>query len=164
MVQKKSYLALKYVASITALSCTLNSHSVHASDNVFTMKEFARDYWLHGKVGEGLCGARMKPGIKEMKAAANKGNTIAAFRLGQLYEDGSWGVMQDFDEAIRWYEMAARGKNHFATLSLATIYELGRGAEKDLTKALYWFRQAQALQYDAFIAGKIKKLENELKK
>ena len=163
MFKKKSLKALKYAAGVTALSCSLNPHSIHADDELFMMNEVARGYWLHGKAGEGLCGARMKPDIEELIAAAEEGNALAAYHLGQLFEDGTWGIEQNSEKAIKWYEVAARGKIYNAIINLATIYELGRGAPQDSSKANYWFMEAQKIMHDEYIAEKIKRFQDKLK-
>ena len=142
MVKTKFHTALKYAAGLTALSCTLNQQVLFADNKVYKMNEKAREYWLHGKVGEGLCGTRMQPNLDEIIEHASDGNLLAAFRLGQLYEDGTWGIKQNSEEAIKWYTIAAQGGVYNAMINLATIYELGRGAEKDIDTALHWFREA----------------------
>lgn len=149
------------MAGLTALSCSLNQQALFAENKVYKMNEKAREYWLHGKVGEGLCGVRMQPNLEEIIAHASDGNLLAAFRLGQLYEDGTWSVKQDSEEAIKWYTIAANGGVYNAMISLATIYELGRGAPKDISAALHWFREAQKIKYDDYIDEKIQRYEAE---
>jgi TPR repeat protein len=165
MAKRKAGKTLKLAAGITMLSASLHSLPIHAADDddeLFMMNEVAREYWINGKAGEGLCGSRMQPDIEEMKEEANKGNVITAFRLGQLYEDGYWGVKKDGLEAVKWYEMAAKGGLYSATISLGTIYELGRSVKKDLSKAMYWFMEAQKIMYDDYLAEKILKIQDKL--
>ncbi|MBK9965219.1 MAG: SMI1/KNR4 family protein [Holophagales bacterium] len=47
--------------------------------------------------------------------------------------------------ALGWYERAARGGNAKAAMELAELYEMGRGFERDLAKAMAWGRHAAGL-------------------
>ena len=47
--------------------------------------------------------------------------------------------------ALDWYERAARGGNAKAAMELAELYEMGRGFERDIVKAVAWERHAAAL-------------------
>ena len=44
--------------------------------------------------------------LSNVRIAAQKGNTDAQYRLGEMYAEGL-GVRQDDAEALRWYRMAA---------------------------------------------------------
>lgn len=50
----------------------------------------------------------IKTALSEWQRAANAGDAASQFRLGQLYERGE-GVLQDYVEAHKWYNLAAGG-------------------------------------------------------
>lgn len=162
-VKKTKALPAAYAGGLAALSLGLVPQVAYLDEHeVFKMTELARDYWLYGLVSEALCGARMMPNVEEMAAAVEQGNYLAAYRLGQLYETGAWGVEKAGEDAVRWYKVAAEGKIYNAMINLAMMYELGRGAQRDLTKARRWFMEAQSVKYDKYIAQKIDLIEAEL--
>ena len=66
---------------------------------------------------------------------------MAQFKLGGLYEYGH-GVPQDFEEAVRWYRLAAEQGLAFAQVNLGLMYEGGRGVPLDLQEAAKWHRLA----------------------
>jgi TPR repeat protein len=104
----------------------------------------SRCYWLErGVPDEGLCGQKMQPDIDLMKTEAEAGNAFAAFRLGQLYSSGTWGVERDEAQARHWYAIAAQGGEHAAQVRMARAYELGlMGLEPDLRKAIHYYEMA----------------------
>jgi len=73
--------------------------------------------------------------------AAYYGNADAQRALGQMYEKG-YGVDQDAQEALQWYEKAAEQGNIYAQLSLGHMHINGIGVEKDAKEAVHWFREA----------------------
>lgn len=91
------------------------------------------------------------------RKAAEQGQASAQYNLGICYANGE-GVTRDEQKAIDWFRQAAE-QNHpqaqfylqqIAALSgdrdsqyaLAICYEQGRGVEKDIDKAIAWYRQA----------------------
>lgn len=99
-------------------------------------------YWLEGKITENMCGGALAPDMDRIQTAADNGNFAAAYRLGQLYAAGTWGVTRDYDKARKWLRVSAEGGHRDGQIELARLYELGRGTDKDLQKALYWYQQA----------------------
>lgn len=85
---------------------------------------------------------------------AEKGNVVAQYNIGILYESGQ-GVDQDTGEAFKWFRKAAEGGHSSAQFVLASLYREGRGTAKDDAEALKWYKAA-ALQNNAaaqFLAG-----------
>ena len=39
--------------------------------------------------------------------AADNGSALAMQRLGEIYENGSYGAEINLEEALKWYQMAA---------------------------------------------------------
>lgn len=101
----------------------------------------SRCYWLEGKMtAEGLCGEKLRPDIPRIMEEAKGGNGLAAYRLGQLFMNGTWGVEKDEEKGIEWYRLAGKHGFHQAQVKLGYMYESGRsGANEDLKEALYWF-------------------------
>ncbi|MBL4713554.1 MAG: sel1 repeat family protein, partial [Alcanivorax sp.] len=61
--------------------------------------------------------------------------------IGVLYETGQ-GVKQNFREAFRWYEMAAKPGLPVAQCNLGQLYATGRGVKADPAKAAEWYLKA----------------------
>ncbi|HEX4178830.1 MAG TPA: hypothetical protein VHY57_10345 [Rhizomicrobium sp.] len=78
--------------------------------------------------------------VKSLSQAAEKGQAVAQYRLGTLYERGQ-GVAADPAKAAHWYEMAANQGNRKAMHNLAVAY----ASRKDMTNAARWFAKAAAL-------------------
>ena len=86
---------------------------------------------------------------------ADKGIAEAQINLGMMFESGQ-GVPQDFNEAIRWYRLAADQKLIKAqeklnlllkkaaepqiNLSLGMMFESGQGVPQDFNEAIRWYR------------------------
>lgn len=61
--------------------------------------------------------------LEEKIAQANEGNREAQFLVGKAYEEGN-GIAQDYNEAIKYYEMAAKSGDIVAELNAAQIKNL----------------------------------------
>ena len=64
------------------------------------------------------------------------GYRMAANNVGNLYEDGGFGVREDYAQAFRWYKQAADAGERVAMFAMAWLYETGRGVAKDCPEAL----------------------------
>jgi localization factor PodJL len=82
--------------------------------------------------------------VKFLSQAAEKGQAVAQYRLGTLYERGQ-GVPADSAKAMHWYEMAANQGNRKAMHNLAVAYAGGVAGKKNMTEAARWFARAAAL-------------------
>src|SRR5215831_5109155 len=78
--------------------------------------------------------------IRELEAAANRGDTKAQFQVGRAYLKGE-GVPKNFDQAFIFLDKAAAQGDPEATGFLAVIYERGLGKPQDLAKALELYRK-----------------------
>ena len=78
---------------------------------------------------------------KWLGRAAQKGNALAEYRLGTLYEKGL-GVPLDMKIAADWYAKAAELGNVKAMHNLAVAYANGNGRETNYTEAARWFLSA----------------------
>jgi hypothetical protein len=100
--------------------------------------------------------------LKIWKPAADQGDAMAEYRLGQIYEIGLAGN-PDYVAAARWYEKASVQGNRAATLNLAVLYESGRGVEHDQAAAQRLYRKAQGLSDGSAAKDDEAKLRQELK-
>ena len=69
---------------------------------------------------------------------ADAGNDAAQVELAKSYAHVGtppWKLPLDLTEAARWYSKAANKRNNEARAALASLYETGRGVQKDEIKA-----------------------------
>jgi localization factor PodJL len=78
--------------------------------------------------------------VKYLSQAAEKGQAVAQYRLGTLYERGQ-GVAVDPAKASHWYELSAAQGNRKAMHNLAVFY----ASKKDMANAARWFAKAASL-------------------
>ena len=121
----------------------------------------SRSYWLHSVVpDEGLCGNKMQPNISIITKEAEHGNEFAAFRLGQLYRAGNWGIVKDINKARYWFERAAKGGQRSAQIIMGQAYEFGRlKLQPDTHRAIVYYKMANKLKFESDIKDRIVQLE-----
>jgi TPR repeat protein len=88
--------------------------------------------------------------VATVQARAERGDAVAAARLGLLYLKGR-GVPQNYNLAAQWfYRAAIRGQGD-AQYQLAMLYNKGIGVQRDYVLAYMWLNlsAAQALGQDA---------------
>ena len=74
---------------------------------------------------------------------AKNGDADAQYQLGLLYLEGQ-STIQDFEEAAKWFELAAE-KNHIqAQYQLGLFYKTGFGVDIDPEKSYMWLNLAVA--------------------
>jgi len=71
----------------------------------------------------------------------DEGKNQARVLIGTLYENGL-GVRRDYDEALRWYRMAAERNFAYAYYSIGLLHENGRGVPEDPRQAREWMQKA----------------------
>jgi len=79
--------------------------------------------------------------LTEIKARAEAGNAKAQCDLGVAYENGV-GVLEDQQEAAKWFRKAAEQGNAKAQNNLGGMFHTGRGVSQDNKEAVKWFRMA----------------------
>ena len=94
--------------------------------------------------------------LNNLTAMCNRGNSIAQFNLGLMYEEGE-GVLQDEAEAAKWYRRAAEQEHEdalnrlmemcergiaVAQFNLGGMYQDGEGVPQDDEEAAKWYRKA----------------------
>ena len=75
------------------------------------------------------------------KPLAEQGDTRAQITLGVMYENGK-GVLQDYEEAVKWYRLAAEQGDARGQITLGVMYQNGKGVLQDYAEAAKWYRLA----------------------
>jgi localization factor PodJL len=76
-----------------------------------------------------------------LRAAALKGDATAAYEVATRFADGK-GVVQNLDEAAKWFDRAAQAGVVPAVFRLGTFYEKGLSVKKDADIARRYYLQA----------------------
>ena len=152
------------LSAILFSGLTTNVPAAQDNEDIFSLEPVHKMnpcYWLSREIpDEGLCGAKMRPDIKVLIQEADKGNSIAAMRLGQLFDSGNWGIEQDSKKAIKWYTRAAELGDRQSQLRLGQAYEYERmGAKRDIRLAVKYYTMATENGVYPDLEEKIKKLE-----
>jgi len=74
---------------------------------------------------------------------AHKGDTNAQYQLGVLYLNGN-GAIQDFEEAAKWFKLAAEKNHMLAQYQLGLMYKTGFGVDIDLKTSYMWLNLSAA--------------------
>lgn len=93
---------------------------------------------------------------RELFALDADKNPWAARDAGRAWASSD-GTDPDFEEAARWYRIAAEGGVPWAALDLARLSEAGRGVPKDRLAALVWYATALGLSDNANLADTVTK-------
>jgi eukaryotic-like serine/threonine-protein kinase len=76
------------------------------------------------------------------RKAAGQGFAKAEVNLGDLYFYGLGGLDRSYLDALSWYLKAAAQQNPGAEFRLGSMFEQGLGTDKDLQKAVEYYRRA----------------------
>ena len=83
--------------------------------------------------------------FNEIKKLAEKGDSDAQYKLGQMYRKGK-GISRDYKQAAYWYTKAAEQGNAHAQFFLGKMYWMGKGIPQDekqaVKQAVYWWTKA----------------------
>ena len=93
-------------------------------------------------IGEGV-EKDLKEAVKWYRKAADQGDAMAQFGLGNRYKTGE-GVGKDLKEAVKWYRKAADQGFASAQDSLRDMYTFGEGVHEDRVTAYAWCNIAAA--------------------
>jgi|GEM_PF-1795862 len=96
------------------------------------------------------------PRARELLASEADKNPWAARDAGRAWASSD-GAEPDFEEAARWFRVAAEGDVPWAALDLARLTEAGRGVPQDRVAALIWFATAAGLSDDANLTDAVAK-------
>ncbi|MBQ7159104.1 MAG: sel1 repeat family protein [Treponema sp.] len=87
-----------------------------------------------------------EPDIGKIRPLAEGGNANFQTVLGRAYAHGE-GVEQSWEEAVRWYTLAAEQGDKRAQNNLGCCYLDGKGVEKNYENARYWFDKSVAQNF-----------------
>jgi TPR repeat protein len=76
--------------------------------------------------------------------AAEQGVTAAQLVCGEIYAAGDRSVPQNWTTAAKWWRKAAEAGDVTAQWCIGQCYYYGRGVERDVAKAMTWFRRSAA--------------------
>ncbi len=79
--------------------------------------------------------------IDKLRAKAVAGDIKAQVSIAARFDFGN-GVRQDFAEAAKWYELAAKAGDAIAQNNLANFFQEGLGVTKDYAKAFELFQKS----------------------
>ena len=85
--------------------------------------------------------AEKKIQLKEIRQAAEEGDSAAQYYLGMCYSLGD-SIKRDDTEAAKWFHKAAEQGHAMAQYNLGELYYYGHGIEKNEVEAVKWFRKA----------------------
>ncbi len=114
------HITTRYVFLIMLIACT-PSHA-----------DFEADLSDTGKSNKSLL---------ELHRQAERGDADAQLSMGGFYFKGQ-DVAMDYDEAAKWFRLAAQKGNPQAQYNLGMIYDTGHGVGLDHTEAARWYRRA----------------------
>ena len=86
-------------------------------------------------------GDKAKDRFKLQMQSAKEGNVGAQTALGEMYLRG-YGVSINYQEAVKWFRLAADQGDPFAQYNLGLMYQDGTGVNKDYQEARKWFQMA----------------------
>lgn len=86
-----------------------------------------------------------EPSFLSLALEANKNNTPALVRLGDIYTEGK-GVKIDVAKAISYYKRAVTYGDVQAAQTLGALYENGNGIPRDTAKAAYYYKRGAQMK------------------
>jgi uncharacterized protein len=81
--------------------------------------------------------------LAELQSRAESGDVEAQCRLGEAYDFGH-GAQQNYDEAAKWYRMAAERGNAKAQNNLGGFYQYGLGVATNYSQAVAFYKLSAA--------------------
>lgn len=126
--QNATIIAVAIVAAVAAGFAAGRSSLIAASSGSSQIEAMAVDYYNEGKTSQAF------PIFQDL---ASKGDTGAAYYLGEMYEFGD-GVAADGDKAVKWLTVAAKAGNTRAARQLGLLYLDGIVQVQDFARARKW--------------------------
>lgn len=75
------------------------------------------------------------------RLAAEQGNAPAAYKLGEMWEEGR-GLAQDHSQALKWYTRSAMQGDKYALFKLGLFSQKGWGGTRDPFQAAHYYSKA----------------------
>lgn len=85
--------------------------------------------------------------FEPLLAQAQLGDSLAQFRLAQMYENGSGGAPRDPAQSFRWMRAAAEAGDIVAQFGTALYFDRGFGVAKNQAEALRWYKRSADAGY-----------------
>lgn len=79
--------------------------------------------------------------VNRDRRAAEQGDASAQFNMALRYDRG-FGVLQNYEESVKWLYKAADQGLAEAQYNLGSMYYNGLGVPQDSAEAVHWFRKA----------------------
>lgn len=130
--QNAPFAAAVIVAAVAAGFTAGRSTLTAATDGPSQVEAMAVDYYNAGKTSQAF---------SMFRNLAKKGDTGAAYYLGEMYEFGD-GVPADGDKAVKWLTVSAKAGNTSAARQLGLIYLDGIVQVQDFARARKWLQIA----------------------
>ena len=80
-----------------------------------------------------------------LAALAKESDMYSIFILGAYYNYGLGNVKKSFSTALKYIKKAADLGHQGALYDMGRFYEIGRGVEKDIKKATFYYKRAATL-------------------
>src|SRR5689334_21983820 len=74
--------------------------------------------------------------LAALRTKAQRGDSKAQLRLGEVYESGAGDIAADAQLAFAWYRRAAEGGEPEAQSALGAMYAFGRGTPQNHIEAV----------------------------
>lgn len=79
--------------------------------------------------------------VEELMPKAIDGDPIAQYNLGICYYNGN-SVIQNVEEAVKWFKKSADQGNPYAQFNLGICYHDGQGVKENKREALKWIKMS----------------------
>lgn len=84
--------------------------------------------------------------LRLFQKLADQGMPGGYFGIGLMHFEGS-GVPRNYDEALKWYRLAAEKEHYHAQFEIGAMYDTGTGVRRDHAEAARWYRRAAGHGY-----------------
>lgn len=81
------------------------------------------------------------PKVSTSTEVSEVGGANDCYRIAEAYYYGN-GVVQNYEEAVKWYEKAAQMGHQEAQCDLGNCYYYGEGLPENYERSVYWYEKA----------------------
>jgi TPR repeat protein len=139
-------LAINISTVSTASACWKRHCQSEAPDMRITNNHYSYDYKTSYDMAQYHESLHTEEGYQQAFEAyldaAQMGDSRAAYRLAQLYEQGLYGTPRNMERAIYWYQHSNDSRAKFR---LAQLAEMGKGMDYSPQQAIAYYTQAAEL-------------------
>lgn len=87
---------------------------------------------------------RYSEALRWFLQSADQGCLLAQKHLGHIFELGLCGCNENYQESFKWYLKAAEQGSQEACRRVGLFYKTGKGVRRNNTKAIEWYKKANA--------------------